>query len=60
MNYRTMGSLPWKVSALGFGCMRLPTTGIIPGVNERKAIEIIRYGIYRGINYVDTAWMYHM
>lgn len=60
MNNRTMGSLPWKVSPLGFGCMRLPTTGIIPRVDERKAVEIIRYGIDRGINYVDTAWMYHM
>ncbi|MBN1757998.1 MAG: aldo/keto reductase [Chitinispirillaceae bacterium] len=60
MNYRKMGSLPWEVSALGFGCMRLPTSGIIPLVNERTAIEIIRYGIDRGINYMDTAWMYHM
>ena len=25
MKYRKMGSLDWKVSALGFGAMRLPT-----------------------------------
>ncbi len=60
MKYRKMGSLPWEVSALGFGCMRLPTSGLIPRVNERSAIEMIRYGIDRGINYVDTAWLYHL
>jgi predicted aldo/keto reductase-like oxidoreductase len=60
MHYRKMGSLPWEVSALGFGCMRLPTTRIVPRVNERTTIDIIRYGIDRGINYVDTAWFYHL
>jgi uncharacterized protein len=60
VQYRTMGSLPWKVSALGFGCMRLPTKGLLRGVDERTAIDIIRYGIDRGINYLDTAWLYHL
>jgi predicted aldo/keto reductase-like oxidoreductase len=55
-----MGSLPWEVSALGFGCMRLPTTPILHRVDERQSISIIRKGIDLGINYVDTAWMYHM
>jgi hypothetical protein len=59
MKYRKMGSLPWEVSALGFGCMRLPTKGLLRRVDERKTAEILRYGIDRGINYVDTAWMYH-
>jgi uncharacterized protein len=60
MKYRKMGSLPWEVSALGFGCMRLPTTPILHRVDERQSIAIIRKGIDLGINYVDTAWMYHM
>ncbi|NLE00316.1 MAG: aldo/keto reductase, partial [Fibrobacter sp.] len=50
MKYRKMGSLPWEVSALGFGCMRLPTGGLLRGVNEKYAIEIIRHGIDCGIN----------
>ncbi len=60
MKYRKMGSLPWEVSALGFGCMRLPTKTFLRGVNQPLAIEIIRQGIDSGINYLDTAWMYHM
>lgn len=60
MKYRQMGSLPWKVSALGFGCMRLPTMRFLPRINEKKAVEIIRFGIDQGINYLDTAWLYNM
>jgi hypothetical protein len=60
MKYRKMGSLPWEVSALGFGCMRLPTSGLLHRVDEKYAIEILRNGIDRGINYVDTAWFYHL
>jgi predicted aldo/keto reductase-like oxidoreductase len=60
MKYRKMGSLPWVVSALGFGCMRLPTKGLLHRVNEKYTIEILRHGIDLGINYVDTAWMYHL
>ncbi|MBD3317036.1 MAG: aldo/keto reductase, partial [Chitinivibrionales bacterium] len=60
MKYRKMGSLPLKVSALGFGCMRFPTNRLLRRVNEKYAIEILRYGIDRGINYIDTAWPYHM
>ncbi|HUI91278.1 MAG TPA: aldo/keto reductase [Chitinivibrionales bacterium] len=60
MKYRKMGSLPWQVSALGFGCMRLPSRGFLRGVDEKKAVEIIRLGIDKGINYLDTAWVYHL
>jgi hypothetical protein len=40
--------------------MRLPTSGLLRRVNEKRAIEIVRYGIDRGINYLDTAWFYHL
>ncbi|MHA1156014.1 MAG: aldo/keto reductase [Candidatus Heimdallarchaeota archaeon] len=61
MKYRKMGSLDWKVSALGFGAMRLPARfGMAGGVKKKEAIEIIRSGIDQGINYIDTAWIYHL
>jgi predicted aldo/keto reductase-like oxidoreductase len=58
MQVRKMGSkIDWEVSALGFGAMRLPKK--FGRVDEEEAIRILRYGIDRGINYVDTAWPYH-
>ena len=56
-----MGSLKWEVSALGFGCMRLPPRKLNRLRAETdKSIELIRYGIDLGINYIDTAWPYHL
>jgi uncharacterized protein len=56
-----MGSLDWEVSALGFGCMRLPPRKINRLRAETdKSIELIRFGIDLGINYFDTAWIYHL
>jgi len=61
MQYRKMGSLDWEVSALGFGCMRLPTRRLNRlRADTAEAIRIIRHGIDLGINYVDTAWLYHL
>ena len=61
MQYLTFGKDKRKVSVLGFGCMRLPTdTGKMDGiVNEKEAERCIRYGIDHGINYIDTAKVYH-
>ena len=61
MKYRKMGSLDWEVSALGMGCMRLPTK-ISNGkeeIDEEKAINMIRYAINNDVNYFDTAFPYH-
>jgi predicted aldo/keto reductase-like oxidoreductase len=61
MQYRKMGSLDWEVSALGFGCMRLPSRRFsLMGADLEESRRIIRYGIDRGINYLDTAWFYHL
>ena len=61
MQYRKMGSLDWEVSALGFGAMRLPSRRFsLMGADFEESQRIIRYGIDRGINYIDTAWPYHL
>lgn len=62
MKYREFGRLGWKVSALGFGCMRLPTVDGKPmseKVDESKSMRMIRHAIDQGVNYIDTAYPYH-
>jgi hypothetical protein len=60
MKYRKFGHLDWEVAVLGFGAMRLPTIGNDPShVDEPQAIEMIRYAIDHGVNYLDTAYPYH-
>lgn len=60
MQYRDFGKTGIKVSVLGFGAMRLPSTG--KGEEERvdleKSVPILQRGLDLGINYIDTAWPY--
>ncbi|OCL27062.1 aldo/keto reductase [Orenia metallireducens] len=58
MEYRKLINLDWEASALGFGAMRFPTTED-GKIDEEESIEMIRYAVDHGINYVDTAWPYH-
>ncbi len=49
-----------KLSALGLGCMRLPLAGEKDSdVDEAAAAQMVEYALQQGINYFDTAWMYH-
>lgn len=63
MQYRKFSDhIDFDVSALGFGAMRLPTTDeedFSSNIDEQEAIDMIRYAIVEGVNYVDTAWPYH-
>ena len=60
MQYRAFGSLDWEVSALGFGCMRFPTTdGKAGNIDQEQVTEMIRHAVDAGVNYFDTAYVYH-
>ena len=57
MNYRKNQKNSDKLSILGFGCMRLPTKG--NSIDEKRAEEMIISAIEEGVNYFDTAYVYH-
>lgn len=47
-----------KLSALGFGAMRLPV--LADGSVDVPAVEkMVAYAMENGVNYFDTAWPYH-
>jgi uncharacterized protein len=58
MQYRTMPHKNDKLSILGFGCMRFPST---PDnhIEEELSLAMLRHAFQNGINYFDTAWPYH-
>ena len=57
MQYRTDPKTNNRISALGLGCMRFPAT--VPGRPDARAAEaIIARAVERGVNYLDTAYLY--
>ncbi|MBR2370976.1 MAG: aldo/keto reductase [Clostridia bacterium] len=61
MKYRSFGKLGITRSAFGIGCMRFPMITNENGekvVDEELAIRIIRTAIDKGVNYIDTAYVY--
>jgi aryl-alcohol dehydrogenase-like predicted oxidoreductase len=51
MQYVDYGKTGLKVSRFGLGCMRFPN-------NENDAINMVRYALDHGVNYLDTAYIY--
>ena len=49
-----------RLSALGFGAMRLPVIdGDDSRIDEAAALRMVDTAMEKGINYYDTAWGYH-
>lgn len=58
MIYKTFQNL--KISALGFGAMRLPVIGANDGdIDKNITAKMVAYAMEHGVNYYDTAWGYH-
>lgn len=60
MKYRTLGKQKRKVSVLGFGAMRFPVhNGNDAEIQREPTIQLLHRAIDAGINYIDTAYVYH-
>jgi predicted aldo/keto reductase-like oxidoreductase len=61
MQFRTFPRIPdLPISTLGFGAMRLPIVGGDPSrIDEAEAARLVHQAIEGGVNYVDTAYVYH-
>ena len=59
MLYRSFPKMPdEKISALGFGLMRLPLKSD-SSIDYEKTKELVCIALEQGVNYFDTAWPYH-
>ena len=60
MIYRDLGNTGIRVSALGFGCMRLPMTlaGDKSVVDDELTAPLLQRAVELGINFFDSHWFY--
>ena len=61
MQYRPFGNTGVNISALGFGCMRLPEIQQEDGswiVDQEKTDAMLMRAYELGVNYFDTAFYY--
>ncbi len=58
MEKRQLKKLNSETSLLGFGCMRFPLTEA-GKIDEIQSQEMLGYALAGGVNYFDTAYMYH-
>ena len=58
MIYRPYGKTGFSSSLFGMGCMRLPRVPGTEQIDTQQAVEMIRYAIDHGVNYLDTAYTY--
>lgn len=58
MRYHKLPGKDTMISALGFGCMRLPLAKD-GRIDEPAAMKLLEYAYRNGVNYFDTAWGYH-
>ncbi|MFA6075821.1 MAG: aldo/keto reductase [Negativicutes bacterium] len=63
MRYVDFGKTGKKISCLGFGAMRfMPEPGAAKtsqNIDEKNAVQLLRYAYDQGVNYVDTAYIYN-
>lgn len=57
MLYRELGKTGEKLSILGYGCMRYPQKD--GKIDEERTEKQIIQAIEQGVNYFDTAYIYH-
>jgi uncharacterized protein len=60
MLYRKLKKTDIELSALGFGCMRLPVkNNRLDMIDIPEATRMLHHAIDHGVNFVDTAYFYH-
>jgi predicted aldo/keto reductase-like oxidoreductase len=65
MRTRKLGPTGLDVSILGFGLMRLPLSPSsapepdVSRIDEKATTELVHHAVDHGVNYFDTAYVYH-